>query len=98
MGRVDVSCLFCGKGLNDIAWAEDGLTGIERLVSGSSTKVTPGNLNKTSTGHSCGRVFALRTAIFLNFFLKYKTGWLLPDYGPQTIIYVAREIASDQLR
>lgn len=50
------------------------------------------NLQAISQKHRWRKGLILKSMITLNFFIRYKIGRILPRFGPQTIIYVAKKV------
>jgi 2-polyprenyl-3-methyl-5-hydroxy-6-metoxy-1,4-benzoquinol methylase len=73
-------------------------TGIGRFIRKKGTKVVSSNFKEISRRERWWKTLPLKTAIFLNFSIKYKIGRFLPKYGPQTIIYVAKKVATINLK
>jgi SAM-dependent methyltransferase len=67
---------------------------MKRFISRGSVKVLSKNLQEIPRRHSWWKVLPLKGVIFLNFFVRYKIGRLLPRFGPQTIIYIAKKVAT----
>jgi 2-polyprenyl-3-methyl-5-hydroxy-6-metoxy-1,4-benzoquinol methylase len=40
------------------------------------------------------KVLPLKSVLFLNFFIRYGIGRILPRFGPQTIIYIVKKVAT----
>jgi SAM-dependent methyltransferase len=56
--------------------------------------VSNGNLQQISQKHKWWEGLFLKSIITLNFFIRYKIGRILPSFGPQTIIYIAKKVAT----
>jgi hypothetical protein len=67
--------------------------GIKRLIFKKNTKVSSEDLREVSERSSWWKALLLEAVIYLNYFVRYKIGRLLPKFGPQTIIYVAKKVA-----
>jgi SAM-dependent methyltransferase len=66
--------------------------GIKRLIFKKNTKVSSEDLREVSERSSWWKALLLEAVIYLNYFVRYKIGRLLPKFGPQTIIYVAKKV------
>jgi SAM-dependent methyltransferase len=67
---------------------------MKRFVSRGSVKVLSKNLQEIPRRHSWWKVYSFKSAMLLNFFVRYKIGRFLPSFGPQTIIYIAKKVAT----
>ena len=65
----------------------------ERGVNASSQ-----NVQEIPWKQSQWKALFLKSVIFMNFFMRYKIGRFLPPLGPQTIIYVAKKVATGNLK
>jgi SAM-dependent methyltransferase len=65
---------------------------MKRFISSGGVKVLSKNLQEIPRRHSWWKVYPLKSAILLNFFVRYKIGRFLPRFGPQTIIYIAKKV------
>lgn len=71
---------------------------IGRFIWKKGNKVVSDNFKGISRGDRWWKALPLKIAIFMNFFIKYKVGKFLPRIGPQTIIYVAKKVATIDLK
>lgn len=65
---------------------------INRTIVKKDANVLFKDLQENSRKHPWWETLPLKGAIFLIFLLKYKIGRVLPRFGPQTIIYVAKKV------
>lgn len=77
-----------------VKWGEWLKKSIERFIMKMNVKVFSEDLQEIPQRHSWWKVMFLKTAIFLNFFMRYKIGRIFPRFGPQTIIYIAKRVAT----
>jgi 2-polyprenyl-3-methyl-5-hydroxy-6-metoxy-1,4-benzoquinol methylase len=57
--------------------------------------VSNGNLQQIFQKHKWWEGLFLKSIITLNFLIRYKIGRILPRFGPQTIIYVAKKVTTN---
>ena len=67
---------------------------MKRFISRGGEKVLSKNLQDISKRNSWWKVLLLKGVILLIFFFRYKIGRFLPRFGPQTIIYIAKKVAT----
>lgn len=75
------------------------LNGIEiRPIMTKDVNFPNGNLQQISQKHRWWKGLFLKSIITLNFIIRYKIGRILPRFGPQTIIYVAKKVITVNLK
>jgi SAM-dependent methyltransferase len=72
-----------------LQWA---MKSINRITLRKGANLLFKDSRQNSRKHSWWEALFLEGAIFLIFLVKYKIGRVLPRFGPQTIIYVARKV------
>ena len=58
-------------------------------------KIGTESLQEIPPKHSCWRTLFLKPALWMAFFIRYKIGKILPKIGPQTIIYIAKKVSTN---
>jgi len=89
IGLYDYSIFLQILVMKLLQWATKS---IERTVSKKSMNVLLKDFQKIPREHSCWKALASKSVIFLSFWLRYRVGRVLPKFGPQTIIYVAKKV------
>lgn len=67
-------------------------SGVKRFMFGKSSQALSGDLQEVPKLPTHRRL--LKGGVFLNFFLRYRIGGFLPRFGPQTIIWIAKKVAT----
>ncbi len=68
---------------------------MKRLTFKGNLKIVSENLQEIPQQHSCWKSLFFKTALWMVFFIRYKIGKILPKIGPQTIIYIAKKVSTN---
>jgi len=77
-----------------LKWFQLLRAGMRRFICKESTKTLSGGLQEIPEINSWWKNLPLKGVVFLNFFIRYRIGRFLPRFGPQTIIYIAKKVAT----
>ena len=68
---------------------------MKRLTIKESGKIGTENLQEIPQKYSWWKTLSLKTALWMPFFIRYKIGKILPKIGPQTTIYIAKKVSTN---